>query len=279
MAKFPVNGKAFIVTGACPGLDKWSIGAAIVTKLLDGGANVLLADMNGNVQEFANKLGPRAFAMVGDVTDSTFRHSLITAPMEIWGLQPQGLITAAGITRDAFTVKPPKDGRPAVLASLDDIRLVLEVNLLAPYCLARELVAHLLNVGMLSAKDPTLKVVIGFISSIVAHGNAGQAGYSMAKAAYLGLIETLLQEWGKYGVHVAGLFPGFTDTQMVEKVPPKILELQLLRTRSHKLHDPCDVAKQWVAALEEAEETQVWCDYFNHGAKAIRGANARLMAY
>lgn len=60
---------------------------------------------------------------------------------------------------------------------------------------------------------------IVFISSQAAiHPAIGQAAYAASKAALLGLTSTLAESWGKKGIRVNAVLPGFLDTQMTASV-------------------------------------------------------------
>jgi acetoacetyl-CoA reductase len=52
----------------------------------------------------------------------------------------------------------------------------------------------------------------------------GQTNYSAAKAGVIGFTKALALESAKKGITVNCIAPGYTDTEMVLAVPPKILE-------------------------------------------------------
>lgn len=61
-----------------------------------------------------------------------------------------------------------------------------------------------------------------FISSHAAlHPAVGQAAYAAAKAALLGLTESLAKRWGEKGIRINAVLPGFMDTQMTKVVSEK----------------------------------------------------------
>jgi len=69
------------------------------------------------------------------------------------------------------------------------------------------------------------KGVVINISSICAHGNAGQAAYSAAKGGLNSLTAALAKELGPLGIRVAALAPGYFDTASTrDHVPANRLE-------------------------------------------------------
>ncbi len=70
---------------------------------------------------------------------------------------------------------------------------------------------------------------IVFISSHSAlHPPVGQAAYATAKAALLGLTESLARENGSHGVRVNAILPGFLETRMTKTVSAR-RKAQILR--------------------------------------------------
>ena len=47
------------------------------------------------------------------------------------------------------------------------------------------------------------------------HGNVGQANYSAAKSAVVGMTKTIAKEWGPYGVRANTVAFGFVQTRYV----------------------------------------------------------------
>ncbi len=63
---------------------------------------------------------------------------------------------------------------------------------------------------------------IVFISSHSAlHPPAGQAAYAAAKAALLGLMESLASRHGPFGIRANAILPGFLETGMTREMPDR----------------------------------------------------------
>lgn len=118
-------------------------------------------------------------------------------------LQPDLLICAAGITRDAVLSKLDENAWDELMA----------VNYQgAAACAAAALP------GMIARG----RGHIIFISSQSAiHPPAGQAGYAAAKAALLGLTTSLARKHGSRGIRINAILPGFLETPMTSGVTAK----------------------------------------------------------
>ena len=77
---------------------------------------------------------PVAEAIIGDVTDTAFRQKTFDLLCSKYGA-PAVCVPAAGITRDRLAVKMDKQTGRASVYSIEDFRLVMEVNLVAPVLL------------------------------------------------------------------------------------------------------------------------------------------------
>ena len=80
-------------------------------------------------------------------------------------------------------------------------------------------------------------------ASVVAHyGNFGQTNYVATKAGVIGMSKTLAKELGKYNVRVNAVAPGFIATEMVAKMPEKVLAGMREKAPLRRLGDPAEVA-------------------------------------
>lgn len=96
--------------------------------------------------------------------------------------------------------------RAAEDTSAAEYRRVLEVNLVAPFLLARAFGSR-----MLEARRGSI-VNVSSIAGLL--GVADRAAYNASKHGLVGLTRTLAAEWGGRGVRVNAVCPGWVKTEM-----------------------------------------------------------------
>ena len=190
--------KKVMITGAASG-----IGLATAQRFYAEGCHLLLNDMRPlEATELATRFPERMQYVAGDVSSADVRTRLFVLAEEK-GLDV--LVNNAGITRDASALKLSDENWDQVIA----------VNLTSVFRLSQQAGALMKTQGRGGA--------ILSAASVVAHyGNFGQANYVAAKAGVIGLTKTLAREWGRYGIRVNAVAPGFIDTPMARKVPADI---------------------------------------------------------
>ncbi len=95
---------------------------------------------------------------------------------------------------------------PAETVSAADYRRVLDVNLVAPFLLAKAF-----GERMLAARHGCI-INVASVAGIV--GIADRAAYNASKHGLIGLTRTLAAEWGGRGVRVNAVCPGWVKTEM-----------------------------------------------------------------
>lgn len=190
-----LSGKSVLVTGAGSG-----IGRASAVKIARKGAKLTLTGRREEpLQETAKLIeeaGGEAQVVAGDVTDASAREQVVQAAVAFGGLDV--LVNNAGNVRA---------GR---LEDLDaeEIQNQIEVNLLAPVLLTRTAIPALRESG----DAAIVNVSSGF-------GLVGMPFYSVYGATKAGIAhfgEALRRELFGEGVHVMTIYPGATETPMMD---------------------------------------------------------------
>ncbi|HUO90782.1 MAG TPA: acetoacetyl-CoA reductase [Rhizomicrobium sp.] len=116
------------------------------------------------------------------------------------------LVNNAGVTKDAMLHKMTNE-------QWDD---VIRIDLGSMFYMTRPLID-----GM---RERNFGRIINISSINGQKGQMGQTNYSAAKAGIIGFTKALAQETAKKGITVNVICPGYIDTEMVQAVPPKVLE-------------------------------------------------------
>lgn len=190
---FRLDGKRVMVTGATGG-----IGMAIANVMHDAGASLVLTGTREAVlKEKAEQFGDNASYIAGDMSDANFSNDLFDMAESSFG-DIDVLICNAGITRDNLLIRL-KD---------EDWRSVMDVNLDAVFRLNRAAVKK-----MMRRKNGR---IINITSIVGVTGNAGQANYTAAKAALIGMSKSIAQEVATRNITVNCIAPGFIESPMTD---------------------------------------------------------------
>ncbi len=237
-----------VITGGASGIAR-----AVARQLgREGIRAIALVDfaeaVHGVAAEIDKELGRSCcVAFCGDVTSRTFRASVFSAMKERFG-GVQICVPAAGIVRDGLAVRVDKTTKMAKLYDQDLMEKTIAVNLIAASYWAMETIASVAESraaaglgGWKGGEEVQGEIV--FIGSISSAGNKGQVAYAATKAGLEGVQSTLAKEAIFYGVRVAIVHPGFTDTPMVRAMDQKIIaEAVLPRTQLGRLLAPEEIA-------------------------------------
>ena len=203
------DGKVAIVTGSGQGL-----GRSHAIELAKRGAKVVVNDLGGSVDgsgagsEAAQAvvaeieaLGGEAIANGANVAKYDEVEAMVKQAMDKGG-RVDILVNNAGILRDKSFAK----------GELDDFKLVLDVHLMGT--------VNCTKACWDIMRDQGYGRIVVTTSSSGLYGNFGQANYGSAKMGVIGLMNTLVQEGGKYDIRVNALAPT-AGTRMTEGLIPE----------------------------------------------------------
>jgi NAD(P)-dependent dehydrogenase (short-subunit alcohol dehydrogenase family) len=186
-----LDGRVALVTGASAGF-----GAQFTRALHRVGAVVVATARRIDLlDEVAAGCGERIETIAGDITDAAHRHRLVERLQALGRLDV--LVNNAGICDDG----------PIEEQALDDLLRVIDVNLISVLDLCR-------LTGPLLAEAPAASVInVASIYGIVSSRDP-MAAYNTTKGALISLTRQLAAQWGKRGVRVNALAPGYFPTEL-----------------------------------------------------------------
>lgn len=220
-----MSGRTTIVTGAASG-----IGEAIARRLAADGHPVAVFDIDtAGADTVAASICSDGGKAVGVGVDVTDRGSIEAGVSEVQSRlgRPTVLVNNAGLSLDS----------PFLELTGELWQKSLAVNLTGTFDCCQVVLPHMLAEGW--------GRIVNISSSSVHSGSAGLAGYVSAKSGVVGLTKVLALEFGRYGVTVNTIPPGFIDTPMLRRTVDKgfvDLDQQTARTPVGRIGRPEDVA-------------------------------------
>jgi 3-oxoacyl-[acyl-carrier protein] reductase len=218
-------GKTAIITGGAQG-----IGRATAHRFAAEGAAVMLADVEAEagreaVSSIEDAGGTAAFTKT-DVTDLDQAEALAEATAEQFG-GIDVLVNNAGITRDATLEKMSEE-------AFDQ---VVDVNLKGVFNCTKAARPHL--------AESEAGRVLNAASIVGRYGNFGQTNYVATKSGVIGMTKTWAREFGRDGITVNAVAPGFIDTDMMESVPETVIDNLTDRTPLGRLGETEEIANAY----------------------------------
>ncbi|MBO9409042.1 SDR family oxidoreductase [Shimia sp. R9_1] len=213
MSKLPgkLTGKTAYITGAGNG-----IGRAVALKLAREGANIVVNDLEeAPAQAVVDEItaaGGKAISVPGSVTEDGFAERFIGAGVSEWNAIDI-IVNNAGYTWDSLIGHMTDDQFDAMM----------DVHVKAPFRILRAASGFIKGAATQEAEagQEVFRKVVNISSIAGTGGNVGQANYSSAKSAVLGLTKTLAKEWGRFKVNVNCVAFGYIETRLTEATNEK----------------------------------------------------------
>jgi 3-oxoacyl-[acyl-carrier protein] reductase len=164
----------------------------------------LTEELIGQIHTFGT--GSRAIAVQADLRETAAPKRVVQATIEEFGDNIDILVNNAGV--DMFKALPD--------LTLDDYSAVFDVNVRATFLMCQAVVPYLRKPGRIIN-----------VSSVGARCGFNTASlYCATKAAVEGMTRGLAGELGSAGHTVNAVEPGPVESEMLEQVPPEIVEMQ-----------------------------------------------------
>jgi 2-hydroxycyclohexanecarboxyl-CoA dehydrogenase len=215
--KLSLTGKRAFVSGAARG-----IGAAIAQAFSEAGADVLLADRDGEAAaKQAAAHGARSVAL--DVADNEAVAAAFAAhgPFDI-------VVNNAGVDQHAFFTE----------TTPDDWRRLLSVNL--------ESVLSCTHAALPAMQAAKFGRIINIASEAGRLGSKGGSVYAAAKGGVIAFTKSIARENGRFGITANVIAPGPIDTPMlrngVADKGGRLLDAMVNATPMRRLGTPEEVA-------------------------------------
>ncbi len=217
-------GKVAIVTGGAGG-----IGAATVERLVDDGAQVVIADVNFNAaQAVAGRIGKDCIAVKFDAEDTTSINDLVQATIYAYGRIDILHNNAALVGRDALELD-----LAAVALPLEFWDRTMAVNARAYFAACKFAIPHMIAVGGGS--------IINMSSTAALTGDLVRTAYGASKAAIISLTRDIAVQYGKQGIRCNAIAPGLIVTENAKNYPD-LLKMIERHTLTPYLGEPNDIA-------------------------------------
>ena len=198
-----------LITGAASG-----IGAACARRMAQNGAQLLLADVNGDgARALADELGQASVQV--DVTRSADIQRMLDAAYERWG-RLDVLFNNAGIA----------GARPLLDVTEDEWDRMLDVNLKAVFFVLQAAAKRMRQQSAMSGSELRGKLIQ--TASIAAYrgGQVYMVHYAASKAGVVSITRTAAQALAPHKITSNCICPGVVDTPMWQKIDAEWAEIE-----------------------------------------------------
>lgn len=221
---FSLKGKVAVVVGGAGG-----IGGASAEMYAKKGAKVAIVDIKDTVEQVAEELAAKyqteAIGLKCDLTQAEQIGLTVQKVVERFG-EINILLNSGGYVflDDAEKI------------DFSEVEKQIKVNLFGPFHMSQAVANQMIRQGK-GGKIVCITSQADFIA-IDKH-----VGYTMSKAALVGMIKVMALEWAEYGINVNGVAPTVVHTYMGERAwQGKVKEDMLKKIPVHRFAEPDEIA-------------------------------------
>jgi acetoacetyl-CoA reductase/3-oxoacyl-[acyl-carrier protein] reductase len=229
-----LRGRVALVTGGSRG-----IGRAISLELARYGAAVAV-NFNSNVAAAEavaadiRAMGGECLLVQGDVSKRETARSVVGKILEAWK-RIDILVNNAGITRDRSLRKMTDE----------DWEAAISVNLNGTYYCTATVIPVMI--------EQKYGRIINIASIVGQAGAFGQSNYAASKGGIIAFTKCVALELAKDNITANAIAPGYTATEMVEAMPPEVLEKICAKIPLRRLAKPEEIAKAVLFLARDAD--------------------------
>ncbi len=196
---FNLSGRVAIVTGGSRGL-----GLEMAEGLAEAGAGLMLcarrADWLTPAIDGFRKRGVQVDGMLCDVAKPEHVQAVVNRTLETYG-RVDILINNAGVSWGAEPEEMP----------LDKWQKVIDINLTGAFLFAQAAGREMLKQQF--GRIINVSSIAGIHASV---GGPHYVGYAASKAGMMGLTRELAATWGRHGIRVNAIAPGFFHSRLAD---------------------------------------------------------------
>ena len=205
---------AAVVTGGASGL-----GLATVKALRTAGANVAIFDVNPETGEQAAAEVGAIFCRCDVLSDESVDEAFAAARAAQG--QERALVCCAGGGNAIATARRDKHTGEITIFPSDKFEWVLRLNTVGTFrCITRSAAGMM----ALAPIEGERGVMVNTASAAATEGQMGQAAYSAAKAAIVGMTLTIARDLAREGIRVNTIQPGIFATPAMARATPQMLD-------------------------------------------------------
>jgi NAD(P)-dependent dehydrogenase (short-subunit alcohol dehydrogenase family) len=201
---FDLTGRVALVTGGSRGL-----GQEMTEALAESGASVMiLARRDQWLTPALEDFRARGFSIEGMLCDVS---------------QPEQVQNAVEKTLTAFQKidilvnnAGVSWGAPAEDMTLEKWKMVIDINLTGAFLFAQAVARHMIErkAGGSIVNIASINAIQGGLPML----ETNNAGYVASKGGLIALTRELAAKWGRHGIRVNGIAPGYFPTKMTERI-------------------------------------------------------------